>query len=309
MRRMRGSPVVVCLAALCAATVPIGAQVPEDLVKQGRALVGQGKHDEAVALYRQAIKAAPQSFDARLAMGIVLDLQGQYAEARTHLAEAIRRAPVVGVRNQALTAMAISYAFESRAADALKYLEPVFRQQLSDQDVSGAAATANAIGRLFLETGDVATARKWYEQGQQLARKVPALAESERSLWELRWLHAAARLAVREGKVDEARRQVAAFEQEMQKRGKPAEDNEIYRYLLGYVSYYAKEYDRAVVELAKGNLADPFMANLLAMAYEAKGETQNARQYYRRTLELHAHSLQNAFARPYARAKLAGSSF
>ena len=44
------------------------------------------------------------------------------------------------------------------------------------------------------------------------------------------------------------------------------------------------------------------------MAYEAKGDLANARQYYRRTLELNAHSLQNAFARPHARAKLAPAS-
>jgi tetratricopeptide (TPR) repeat protein len=304
---MRRSSLVLCLAALCAATGPVLAQAPEDLVKQGRALVSQGKHDDAVALYRQAIKAAPQSFDARLAMGIVLDLQGQYAEARTHLAEAIRRAPQ-GVRNQALTAMAISYAFESRTADVLKHFDPVYQQQVADQDLAGAAATANALGRVYLETGDTANARKWYELGYQMAKKIPGLSDSEQMLWELRWLHAAARLAVREGRIDEARKQVAAFEQEMQKRGKPSDDNEIYRYLLGYVSYHAKEYDRAIVELAKGNLADPFMSNLLAMAYEAKGDTNNARQYYRRTMELYAHSLQNAFARPHARAKLAGSS-
>jgi tetratricopeptide (TPR) repeat protein len=239
----------------------------------------------------------------------VLDLQGQYAEARTHLAEAIRRAPVVGVRNQALTAMAISYAFESRAADVLKYFDPDYQQQLADQDFGGAAATANALGRVYLETGDAANARKWYELGHQVSKKIPGLPASEQALWELRWLHAAARLAVREGRADEARKQVAAFEQEMQKRGKLAEDNEIYRYLLGYVSYHAKDYDRAIVELAKANLADPFMSNLLAMSYDAKGDTNNARQYYRRTLDLYAHSLQNAFARPYARAKLAGSSF
>ena len=94
----------------------------------------------------------------------------------------------------------------------------------------------------------------------------------------------------------------------MNKRAKLADDNEIYRYLVGYVSYYAKDYDRAIVELATGNLGDPFIANLLAMSYEGKGDTNNARQYYRRTLELNAHTLNNAFARPYARAKLAGSS-
>jgi tetratricopeptide (TPR) repeat protein len=90
----------------------------------------------------------------------------------------------------------------------------------------------------------------------------------------------------------------------MQKRARLAEDNEIYRYLLGYVHYYLKDYDRAIAELAKGNLADPFITYLLAMAYEAKGDVANAKQYYRRTLEINAHSLQNALVRPRARAKL-----
>ena len=69
--------------------------------------------------------------------------------------------------------------------------------------------------------------------------------QADRDLWELRWLHAAARLAAREGKADEARKHVASFEQNMQKRGRASEDNEIYRYLLGYVSFYLKDYDRA----------------------------------------------------------------
>jgi len=304
---MRRPPLVVCLAALCIVAGRAQSPTPEDLVKQGRALVSQGKLDEAISVYRKAIKTAPQAFDARLAMGIVLDLQGQYAEARTHLADAIRFAPA-GARNQAMTTMAISYAFESRAADVLKNFEPVYKQQLADQDFGGAAATANAMGRVYLESGDPTNARKWYEMGSQCGRQIAGLPPSDRDLWEMRWLHATARIAVREGKADEARKQVAAFEQAMQRRGKLADDNEIYRYLLGYVAYYTKDYDRAIGELAKGNLADPFIANLLAMAYEAKGDLTNARQYYRRTLELNPHTLSNAFARPYARAKLAGVS-
>jgi tetratricopeptide (TPR) repeat protein len=304
---MRHLPLVVCTVALSAIVGRAQAPAPEDLVKQGRALVSQGKHDEAVALYRRALKVAPQSFDARLAMGMVLDLSGQYAEARTHLTEAIRRAPV-GARNQAMMAMAISWAFEGRADEALKHLEPVYKQQIADQDLPGAAATANALGRLYLETGNAASARKWYELGIARAREIGGLAPIERDLWELRWLHAAARIAAREGRAEEARKQVAAFEQVMQRRGRATDDNEIYRYLLGYVSYYAKDYDRAIAELAKGNLNDPFITNLLAMAYEAKGDTTNARQYYRRTLEINAHSLPNALVRERARGKLSGPS-
>lgn len=304
---MRRTPLVLCFAALLSVAIRAQAPAPEDLVKQGRALVSQGKLDEAILQYRQAIRLSPQSFDARLALGIALDLQGQYAEARTHLTEAIRRAPA-GARNQALTAMAISFAFESRAADALKYFEPVYTQQLADQDLGGAAATANAIGRLYLESGDNANARRWYDNGGQCGKKISGLAAADQDLWELRWLHAQARIAIRDGKPDDARKYVAQFEQVMQRRGKLADDNEIYRYLLGYVSYYGKDYDRAIAELAKANLSDPFMSNLLGMAYEAKGDISNARQYYRRTLELNAHSLPNAFARPHARAKLQAPS-
>ena len=133
---MRRTPLVVCLAALSVIAGLAQSSTPEDLVKQGRALVSQGKLDEAISVYRKAVKIAPQSFDARLAIGIVLDLQGQYAEARTHLTDAIRFAPA-GARNQAMTAMAISYAFESRAPEVLKYFEPVYKQQLADQDMGG----------------------------------------------------------------------------------------------------------------------------------------------------------------------------
>lgn len=292
---------------MCVAGAHVAAQSPEDLVKQGRSLVSRGNLDDAVTLYRQALKLGPQSFDTRLALGMVLDLRGQYAEARTHLAEAIRRAPI-GARNQAMTAMAISWAFERRGDEALKSLEPVYKQQLVDQDVAGAAATANFAGRLLLETGDFANAHIWYARGYEHARGIAGLPQPDRELWELRWLHASARIAAREGRADEARQQVAAFEQVMQKRGRAAEDNEIYRYLLGYVSYYLKDYDRAIAELARGNMGDPFITNMLAMAYDAKGEATNARQYYRRTLEINAHTLQNAIARPHARARLSGQS-
>jgi tetratricopeptide (TPR) repeat protein len=277
---------------------------PADLVKQGRALAAQGKHEDAQRLYRQALRANPRSFEVRLAMGICLDLQGQYAEARTHLAEAIKQADGITARNQARNALAVSYAFEGRAADAMKHLAPVFEQQRVDKDAAGSAATANALGRIYLETSDVLNARKWYELGYEQSLQISGLAPSEKDLWELRWLHALARLAAREGKSDEVRRHVAAFEQVMNRRGRLSDDNEIYRYLLGYVAYYAKDYDRAIAELVRGNLSDPFIVNLIAMSYEAKGDTANAQQYYRRTLESNAHSLNNALVRPYARLRI-----
>lgn len=281
---------------------------PDALVKQGRTLMMAGKHDEAERLYRQALGLSPKSFEAARALGILLDLKGQYPEARTHLQRAVDMAPTPTVRDQAMSALALSYAFEGKLPDCQRQYEAVRRQQQQEGDVSGAAASARSIGRIFLEAGEAAIGRKWYELGYQEWKPAANQPPSEQLLWELRWRHMQARVAARERRIDEARRQLGEFEVIMQRRGKLPEDNDIYRWVAGYVAYYAKDYDRAVAELTQGNLGDPFILYMIGLAYDAKGDSSNAREYYRRTMASNVYSLQSAIARPQARAKLSGTS-
>jgi tetratricopeptide (TPR) repeat protein len=293
-----------------ATAMPIRWQVADadDLVRQGRHLMTAGKHDEAERLYRQALSVSPRSFEASRALGILLNLKGQYPEARTHLDRAVAAAPTPTVRHETMTAVALSFVFEGRLVDMQRAYEAVRRQQQTESDAAGAAASARAIGRVFLEAGDAVNGRKWYELGYYEWKPTASQPASEHMLWELRWQHVQARLAARERRLDEARRHLGEFEAIMKKRGKHPEDNELYRWLTGYVAYYAQDYDRAIAELTQANLADPFILNLTAMAYEAKGDTSTAREYYRRTLASNIHSLQSAIARPHARAKLEGGT-
>src|SRR3954462_2054763 len=116
MRRAISAVVLLCGAAIAraAAQDPAAANDPLELVKQARKLNSEGKQDAALAIYRQALERSPDLFDAHLGVGIVLDLQGNYKEARQHFARAIEVAPDGG-KNQALSAMAVSYAFERDA--------------------------------------------------------------------------------------------------------------------------------------------------------------------------------------------------
>ena len=283
---------------------------PEFLVRQGRGLVSQGKHDEADRLFRQALKINPRSFEAALALGIVQDLMGQYAEARTHFQQAADIAKEVGapiLRNQALTAMAYSWSFEGQGQRSLAILQTVRDAQLADGDVLGAASTARMAGRLLLETGDVENGRIWYERGYEESKPPDSASEGDKLLWEMRLRHARARIACRQGNIGEARKNLAAFEELMAKRGRQADDNELYRWVAGHVALYAKDYDTAIAQLSRGNLQDPFVLDLLGRAYEGKGDMANARRYYERTLAINAHNLQTPLARPHARARLAAS--
>jgi Flp pilus assembly protein TadD len=302
---MRSRAVAVVLVAGLVGMGVAAAQDAGQLVRQGRALISQGQHDEAETLLRQAHQINPRSLEAALALGVVLDLKGQYAEAHTFLRQAVDIAPRGQQRNQAMAALALSYVFRGDITEAVKQQEAVREQQLADGDLTGAAASARAIGRILLEGGDTAAGRKWYELGYEEWKPGAGAPASEQLLWELRWRHMRARVSAREGRLDEARRLLGEFETLMAERGRIDQDNTIYRWVAGYVAFYAKDYAAAIGHLAQGNLQDPFILNMLGMAYEAQGNLANARQYYQRTVASNVHTLNNALVRPHAKARLA----
>ena len=276
---------------------------PIELVKQARKLNSEGKQDEALALYRQALERSPDLFDAHLGAGVAFDLQGNYKEAREHFAKAIELAPD-GSKNQALTVMGISYAFENDAAEAARFYRQVFDRQAAAQDLGGAAETANALGRVYLESGDLENAFKWYQTGYETSRRQPKLPADQIDLWNLRWAHAQARIAARKGNLQEARAQTAAVKSLLDKGTN--EDQRIqYPYLAGYVALYAKDYQTAIAELQKADQRDPFILMLIAQAYEKSGDMARARECYSQVLASNAHNPNNAFARPLARKKIA----
>lgn len=289
------------------ATQPATAQpdTASGLVTQGRRLEDAGKFKEALAFYRQAAAKDPKLFDAHYAMGRVLDLEGQYAEARRHLGEALTLAPESG-RPQVLSAMAISHAFEGNAAEAGKYYQQVFDAQIQSKNFEGAGGTANALGRVYLETGDEANAEKWYRTGYETAKKIENRSAADVDLWEMRWQHAQARIAARRGQFETAHKHVGAVRAIVDKGTLDESQRANYPYVAGYVAFYQGNHDRAIAELSKGNLDDPFVLGLLAQAYEKKKDQAKARELYEKILTLPGHSLQVALSRPLAQRHLSG---
>lgn len=282
------------------------ADEPMELVKQGRKLNSEGKQDEALALYRLALQMSPDLFDAHLAAGIALDLKGQYEEARRELGKAIELAPPQS-KAQALRTMAISYAFESNAKAASQFEQQVFNSQVAAQNFDGAGETANELARIYLESGDLDNAYKWYQTGHETALRKPNMTEAEKDLWNFRWEHAQARIAARRGQRAEAQKHVAAAKAILDQGDNPQQAR-FYPYLTGYVALYAGDYKAAIAELEKADQRDPFILGLLAQAYENSGNETRAIECYRKVLEVNTHTPTNAFARPLAKKKLANRS-
>jgi tetratricopeptide (TPR) repeat protein len=297
----RGIVVLACISL----SVPLtGAR--EDalaLVKEGQKLLQSGDIAGAQGKFDAAIKLDPRLYDAHFAMGRLLDLQADYEGARARLEEAIALAPA-DAKVQALTAMAVSYVFECKTDEAAKFYQRVFDASSAAQDLDGAASTATALGRVFLECGDFDKAEQWYKTASETAQRIPKLSTEAIDLWAFRMQHAEGRLAARRGRFDAARAHAAEAKRILDKGTNPDQAPQ-YPYLLGYIDYYAKNYDAALKGLAAADQRDPFILGLMAAAADKLGQKDLAREYYQKVLATTAHSINEAFARPAARKYLA----
>ncbi len=60
-----------------------------------------------------------------------------------------------------------------------------------------AAAAANELARIKLESGDIDGAANWYKIGYAAAIRKTEMKDADKNLWVFRWAHAQARIAAR----------------------------------------------------------------------------------------------------------------
>ncbi len=275
---------------------------PLDLVQKGQKLSREGKQDDALALYRQAIEKAPDLYDAYLGAGMALDLKGDYTEAHKELQKAIDHAGP-DTMAQALRSMALSHAFEGNAGQAAKYEKQVFDDRIAHTEWLAAATICNELARIYLELGDPSNAYKWYKKGYETILRTKDMSDADKNLWLFRWENAQARIAARRGNAQEAQQHVAAAKAALDKANNP-DQLLFYPYLTGYVAFYTGDYKTAIADLQKADQHDPFILVLLGQAFEKSGDAAQARNYYSKVLQINIHNPTNAFARPLARKKL-----
>jgi tetratricopeptide (TPR) repeat protein len=272
---------------------------PAAQVAHAEKQLASGDVKGAIASLQAIAAASPRAFGARLLLGRALDLEGRHKDARIHLEEAVRLANDEQ-RNTALTALGVSYAFESKADEAARYYQRAFDAEVQADDRGGAAGIANALGRVYLESGNFQKAEQWYTTGYEMAKKVPGLSPAETALWAMRWHNAQGRIAARRGDRAAARRHAQAAKALLDKGGNENQ-RPFYPYLLGYIAFYEKDYRGAIDELLKGDQTDPFVLGLLAQSHQRLGDREKAAEYFREVMASSAHNINAAFSRPLAR--------
>jgi tetratricopeptide (TPR) repeat protein len=278
------------------------AQQP-GFVVEGQKLVREGKLEEALAVYKKVLRTAPQSTIANNNAGVVMDLMGQYQDARKYLQRAIDVATTPPDKAIAQRSMAMSYAFEGNCKKAGEYEEKVFDYWASGKHFFEEGESANEAGRVCIDLGDLDAAEKWYRKGHEAGLQEPDIKAERADLWAFRWEHAQARLAARRGNADEAQKHVAAAKVVLDKGTNP-QQAPFFSYLVGYVAFYGVDYTGALAGFALANQNDAFIQCMMAETYEKLGDKDKAMEFYRKAAATTAHNPAGAYARRVAGKKI-----
>jgi len=290
--------------ALALAQTPGTQQQQPEFIQQGQQLMREGKLNDALALYRKTLQTSPNSVQADIAAGNVLDLKGQGEEGRKFFLKAIEISDTPEHKAMAQRAMAMSYAFEGNCKKTVEYEQHVFDYYGSVKNFFQQGEVADEAARTCIDSGDLDTAYHWYQVGHDTGVKEPDIKPARQDLWEFRWEHAQARIAARRGNQADAQKHVAAAKNVLDKGTNP-EQAQFFPYLQGYVAFYAGDYKTALEELLKANQNDPFIQCMIGQTHEKLGDKDKAIEFYRKASAAIAHNPPAAYAVPLAKKKLA----
>ncbi|HEY3886797.1 MAG TPA: tetratricopeptide repeat protein [Vicinamibacterales bacterium] len=297
--------VALATATLAAAQRDASQGPGADLIRQAAEQMRGGHEEEAVATARRAVTAAPDSYQAEVALGNMLDFAGHFADARAAFEKAKGLAPDPDTKSRAQRAIGISYGFEGDCSGIVKAEQPEYQRFLHAKDFYNAGEVANELARLCFDAGKLDVAEQWYRTGEETGLKEPGIKPDRGDLWHYRTEHALARLAARRGDTPEAKKHVAAAKALLGRGNMPANQKDFFPYLTGFVALYSGDSQAALADLQQANQNDAYVLGLMAQAYEKLGQKDKAIEYYRKVMASTVHNPTTAGSRPLARKKLA----
>jgi len=280
---------------------------PNPYDSYGELLLKMGRFDESIAQYHKALSVDPHFAASHFGIAGDLMYEGKSEEAQAELQKLADQARNDGELRTALFGMAVVAADNGKFDKALQAMDKEYAVAEKKNDAASMAADLQAKGNIMVEMLKYDEAGQQFEHSLQIIQSSSLSQEIKDNATLLHHFNAAG-LAI--GKKDYS---AAKSHAEEFRKGAEATKNELQlkqaHELAGRIALAEKDYDTAIAELQQANEQNPRNLYRLAQAYQGKGNSTKAREYYTAASQFNSlPQLNFAFVRLKAQKIVAGKT-
>jgi len=263
-------------------------------------LMKMGRFEDSIKSYEKALSVDPNFVASYIGIGNDRVFMGQPEEARKSFARLAAVARNDGEKRQALFWTAMSRVHEGSTDQALAEVQKMADIARAGGDLAALAGDLNQMGDIMLEAGRAEAAAAKYRE-QMATIDEAAVPAQVKEATHRQNLFDESRVALAKNDLATARARAAAYASAVAAKGIPFEVRQSHE-LAGRIALAEKNHAAAVVELRKANQQDPRVLYLTAVALQAAGEAQKAKEVGAQAADFNALSPTYGYVRGKAKA-------
>jgi len=267
-------------------------------------LLKTGRFDDSIIQYRKALSINPQFANSFSGIAAALMYGGKHNEALAELQKAYDMARNDGERRGALFAKTVVYVDQGKPNLALQELDKQYAIAEKTKDAAFMAGDLTAMGIILLEVGKYDDAKGRFDKAADIVAQsdLPAAVKENAKMFRH---YNAAQVALMKKDFKTASSELDQFRQRAE-ASKNENQERLVHEASGMIALEQKNYDAAIAELEQANQQNPYNHYRIALAYQAKGDKEKAKQYLTRAAKFNGLPLLNyAFIRTKAEKMLA----
>lgn len=241
-------------------------------------LLKMGRFDDSIVQYHKALSVDPHFAASHFGMAGDLMYAGKAGAAQAELQKMAEQARNDGELRTALFGMAVVAADGGKFDQALQQIDKEHAVAEKKNDAASMAADLQAKGNILVEMLKYDAAGQQFEHSLQIIQ-ASSLSQEIKDNATLQHHFNVAGLAIAKKDYAAAKTHAEEF-----RKGAETTKNDLQlkqaHELAGRIALAEKDYATAIAELQQANQQNPRNLYRLAQAYEAKGDSAKAREYY-----------------------------
>jgi tetratricopeptide (TPR) repeat protein len=251
---------------------------PDPYDSYAELLLKMGKFEESIVQYRRALSINPHFESSRYGISADEMYLGRPDKAQAVLQEMADKAENESDRRAAYFGMAVLDCDGGKFDHALKAVNKMYVLSVERKDPTAIALVLQLQGWIMVEMENYDGAKRKFDSALQ-SIATSSLPQEVKDNWTLRHHYDLAGLAIAQKEYVVARAHAVELRQGADHTKDPGELQQAHE-LAGRIALDEKHYDDTIAELQQANLNDARNLYWLGFAYDGKGDTTKAREFF-----------------------------